>query len=572
MPITNAEIAEIFNKVADLLEIKGENPFRIRAYRQAALTIDNLPQSVAEMVKSDKDLTALPGIGTDLANKIKIIATDGSLPLLETLEKEFPSEISDLLGVAGLGAKRVKKLYHELGIKSLNDLEKAAKHGKIRELEGFGQKLEESILDSLKRKNIYEYRINLYRAEQIARPLMEYLKNIPGVKQIEIAGSFRRRKETVGDLDILVICDNNEIITKKFIEYDAVAKVLSHGLRRSSILLRSKLQVDLRTFAKDNYGAALLYFTGSKEHNIQLRKTAIEHGLKINEYGVYKGKKKIAAKTEKEIYDLVGLDYIAPELRENRGEIEAAQKGRLPKLITLADIKGDLHAHTDKTDGSFSLEEMIQAAESLGYEYIAITDHSQHVRIANGLDSKQLAAEIAEIDALRRKFKNIEILKGIEVDILEDGSLDLPDAILKELDIVVCSVHSHFKLPEQKQTERIIKAMDNKYFNILGHPTGRLIGEREPYAVNMGKVLEAAKARNCILEINAHPIRLDLNDIHCRLAKEIGVKLAISTDAHSINDYSLMRYGIGQARRGWIEKNDVVNTHPLAKLKKLLKR
>jgi DNA polymerase (family 10) len=389
---------------------------------------------------------------------------------------------------------------------------------------------------------------------------------------MEIAGSYRRRKETVGDLDILATCKKGSKVMDSFVEYEDVEKVLSKGKTRSSVVLRSGIQVDLRVVPQVSYGAALHYFTGSKEHNIAVRKMGVKKNLKINEYGVFRGEKRIAGKTEKEVYKQVALAYIEPELRENRGEIEAAKKGQLPPLIKLKDIRGDLHTHTKSTDGRYKLEDMAKAAEKRGYEYFAVTDHSKHVTVAKGLNAERLARQIEEIDRLNQKMKGIRILKSIEVDILEDGSLDLPDSVLKELDLVTASVHYKFNLSQEKQTERIIKAMDNPLVNIFCHPTGRLINERRPYEVNIERLLEAAQERGCFLELNAHPDRLDLNDAHCKLAKDMGVKVAISTDAHSIDDLDLMRFGISQARRGWLEAEDVLNTRRWEELKKLLKR
>jgi len=572
MPVQNSDVSDIFNKVADLLEIEGANPFRVRAYRNAARTISSLPRSVSDMIESEENLTELPGIGEDLAGKIKEVVQTGSLAQLEALESNTPSELSRLMKVAGLGPKRVKAIYENLGVVDLKSLKEAAEKGKVRELEGFGKKTEQTILEELEDVEDREERIKLMEAEQRASPLVAYLRKTKGIKEITVAGSYRRRKETVGDLDILVTCKKGSNVMDRFAEYEDVKKVVSKGTTRSTIVLRSGLHVDLRVLRQVSYGAALHYFTGSKAHNIAVRKLGVKKKLKINEYGVFKGKKRTAGKTEKQVFEAVNLPYIEPELRENRGEVEAAQKGSLPQLVGLDDIRGDLHAHTKETDGHASLKEMADAAKAHGYDYLAITDHSKKVTMARGLDAKRLAEQIKEIDRLNGKLKDIVILKGIEVDILEDGSLDLGDDILKELDLTVCSVHYHRKLSKKKMTERIIRAMDNPYFNIFAHPTGRLINERNPYEIDLERIMEAAKERGCYLEVNAHPDRLDLTDRHCKMAKDMGLKLAVSTDAHSVADLDFIRYGLDQARRGWLEADDIINTRSLRELRKRLKR
>lgn len=572
MPVQNSDVSDIFNKVADLLEIEGANPFRVRAYRNAARAVSSLPRTVSDMIESEEDLTELPGIGEDLAGKIKEVVETGSLAQLQQLESKTPPELSQLMKVAGLGPKRVKAIYENLGVADLKSLKAAAEKGKVRALEGFGKKTEQSILEELEDVEDREARIKLMEAEQRAEPLVAYLRKTKGIKAITVAGSYRRRKETVGDLDILVTCENGAHVMDRFVDYEDVKKVVSKGTTRSTIVLRSGLHVDLRVLRQVSYGAALHYFTGSKAHNIAVRKLGVKKKLKINEYGVFKGKKRTAGKTEKQVFEAVDLPYIDPELRENWGELEAAQKGSLPQLVGLDDIRGDLHAHTKETDGHASLKEMADAAKAHGYDYLAVTDHSKKVTMARGLDAKRLAEQIKEIDRLNGKIKDIVILKGIEVDILEDGSLDLADDILKELDLTVCSVHYHRKLSRKKMTERVIRAMDNPYFNILAHPTGRLINERNPYEIDLERIMEAAKERGCFLEVNAHPDRLDLTDRHCKMAKDMGLKLAVSTDAHSVADLDFIRYGLDQSRRGWLEADDVINTRSLRELRKILKR
>jgi DNA polymerase (family 10) len=572
MPVHNSDITENFNKVADLLEIKGANPFRVRAYRNAARTIGGLSKNVSDLIAEDRPLTDLAGIGEDLAQKIKEIVDSGKLRQLKDLEKDLAPGLRDLLRIPNLGPKKVNALYRELKIDDVDSLKTAAENQKIRKIKGFGAKTEEAILEEIGRKNWHDERIKWIRAEELAQSYLDYLKEDKSVKKIIVAGSFRRKQETVGDLDILVTCKRGSKIMQRFVDYEDVDRVVSQGKTRSSVVLRSGLQVDLRKVPQVGYGAALYYFTGSKAHNVAVRKRGQKKGLKINEYGVFKNDERVAGKTEKSVFKQVNLPYIEPELREDKGEIQAARKDRLPDLITMEDIYGDLHTHTKETDGHHSLEEMVSAAQDRGYRYMAVTNHSKHVSVANGLDEKRLAGEIGKIERLNAEIDDFKILKSIEVDILKDGSLDLPDDILKKLDLTIGAVHSGFDLPRDKQTERILRAMDNGHFNILAHPTGRLINEREPYAVDMERLMKGAKERGCCMELNAHPDRLDLNDIFCKMAKDMGIKIAISTDAHTTDGLDDMRIGIGQARRGWLEAKDVLNTRSWKELKKLLER
>jgi DNA polymerase (family X) len=563
----------MFNRLADLLEVEGANPFRVRAYRNAARQVGGMSRSMADLIAEGKDLAELPDIGEDLAEKIGIIVRTGRLPLLEEVEKRTPAALSDLMKIGGLGPKRVQVLYRELGIESAEDLRRAAGQGLVRGLAGFGPKLEQTILARLAGPaGAAEKRHLLIEAEDIAEALTAYLAKTPGLKRITVAGSFRRRKETVGDLDILVTAGKGSPVMDRLAAYDEVAEVVSQGTTRSTVILRPGMQVDVRVVPEVSYGAALQYFTGSRAHNIAVRRLAGKRGLKINEYGVFEDDRRIAGRTEKEVYQKVGLRYIEPELREDRGEIEAARRNRLPKLVTVDDIRGDLHCHTDATDGHDTLEDMVAAARERGYEYVSINDHSRHVTIAHGLDSKRLLAQVRRIDRLNEKLDGIVVLKSIELDILEDGSLDLPDDVLKELDFTVCAIHSKFNLTRRQQTERILRAMDNPHFNILAHPSGRLINRREPYELDLQKIIEAARERGCFLEVNARPERLDLTDEDCRLARDMGVKVAISSDAHSTGDLSLLRCGIDQARRGWLQAADVINTRSLPELRKLLRR
>ncbi|MBR1279228.1 DNA polymerase/3'-5' exonuclease PolX [Bradyrhizobium sp. AUGA SZCCT0283] len=568
MPVQNAEIAAMFDQAAELLEIGGENQFRVRAYRRAAREIEGLPKAVASLLKSGGDLSELPGIGKDLAGKIADIVKTGHFGLLDTLKKKLPGELGEMAALPGLGPKRIKLLYDKLKVRTLNDLRQAIKTGRLRELRGFGPVIEKKLLGALEKPQPAK-RFKLSVAEAEAEALVGFLRDRG---RVVVAGSYRRRRDTVGDLDVLVTAKNGAAVGNRLVEYDNVAQVVAHGSTRTTVMLRSGLQVDVRAVPEESYGAALLYFTGSKAHNIALRGLANQYGWKLNEYGLFSGQRRIAGATEEDVYEKLKLAYIVPELREDHGEIAAAQAGKLPRLVKLSDVRGDLHVHSDWTDGTVTIAEMATAAQARGYEYIALTDHSRRVAMTHGLDPARLARQIHEIDRLNEKLKNLTILRGIEVDILRDGSLDLPDSSLAKLDIVVAAVHSHFDLPRQAQTERVVRAMENRHVSILAHPTGRLIGEREPYDIDMDLVISAARKAGCYLEINAEPDRLDLNDLHAHAAKLAGVKLAVSTDAHSIDAFECMRFGIDQARRAWLTANDVLNTRPLAELRKLLKR
>jgi DNA polymerase (family 10) len=572
MAVHNSAIAALFNHLADLLEIEGANPFRVRAYRRAAQTIEDLPKSVAEMVSDGEDLSELPGIGKDLAAKIGEIVETGRLRMLEEVEARMPSTLTELTALPGLGPKRVHALFEKLRIRTLDQLARAAKAHKVQALAGFSEKSEAKILDEIAKHRAKERRYKISTAEDFAETLRTYMQQCSAVGRVVIAGSYRRCKDTVGDLDLLVTSKSGKAAVAHFVGYDEVAEVLATGPTRSTVMLKSGIQVDLRVVPEESYGAALYYFTGSKSHNIAIRKLGQAKGLKINEYGVFRGRKKIAGRSEQEIFATLGLRYIEPELRENRGEIEAAFAGKLPKLVRLVDIRGDLHVHTSASDGKNTLREMAEAAKAVGYEYLAITDHTKHATVARGLDERRLARQLDEIDRLNEELEGVRLLKSSEVDILADGALDLPDRILKRLDLTVCAVHYKFNLDAKTQTERVLRAMDNRYCNILAHPTGRLLGERPAYPLDIERVMEGAKERGCFLELNAHPARLDLDDVHCKLAKEMGLKVALSTDAHSAVGLEMMRYGLGQARRGWLERTDVLNTRPWSVVKSLLVR
>jgi DNA polymerase (family 10) len=572
MPVHNTDIAGIFDEIADFLEIEAENPFRIRAYRNAARTVSGLGSELKDMVADGEDLTRLSGIGKELAAKIHEILETGTAKALTKLQQRIPQTVSEMLKLPGLGPKRVRTLYRDLKIENLAQLSEAARQGRIRDQEGFGEKTEKAILEAVEARAHKEKRFKIAAVKPTVDRLVGFLKKLPGVIDAVAAGSYRRCRETVGDLDILVSARKTSPVMKRFLEYDEVAEVLSSGTTRASVVLQSGLQVDLRRVAQASFGAALQYFTGNKDHNIAIRRLGQQRGLKINEYGVFRFEKQVAGKTEESVYHSVGLPLIAAELRENRGEIEAAREKRLPELVERKDLKGDLHLHTRASDGHNSIEEMALAAQKHGLKYIAVTEHSDRLKIAGGLDPPRLMQQIDEIERLNNRLKGIRILKGLEVEILKDGTLDLPDAVLAKLDLVVGTVHSHFNLPLEKQTERILRAMDRRYFTMLAHPTGRLIDEREPYAVDMTRIIQKARERGCFLELNSNPRRLDLYDIYCQAAKAEGVLVSINSDAHGTNDFAYLAFGVGQARRGWLEKDDVLNTRPLAQLRKLLKR
>ncbi|HEY5604499.1 MAG TPA: DNA polymerase/3'-5' exonuclease PolX, partial [Gammaproteobacteria bacterium] len=557
---------------ADLLEIENENPFRIRAYRNAARTLLELGNEAREWVEHGEDLTQLPGIGKDLAAKIVEIVETGHCQSLEKLRSKTPAGLPELLRIPGLGPKRVAALYHELDIRTVEQLMRAAEDHRLRQLAGFGAKTEAKILDALKTHVTQDQRLKLAVAAQYATALVAHLKQCASAREVVVAGSFRRCKETVGDLDILVTARDAVAVMEHLLDYDEIDNIVSKGTTRATVILRNKLQVDVRVVKPQSFGAALHYFTGSKAHNIAIRRRAQKRGLKINEYGVFKGGQLIAGKDENDVFKAVDLPWIPPELRENRGEIEAAEKGQLPALVTLDDIRGDLHAHTKATDGHNTIAQLAEAAKQRGWSYVAITEHSKRLTVAHGLDKKRLLQQIEQIGRVNETLHGITILKGIEVDIMEDGSLDMPDDVLAQLDLVIGAVHSKFNLSRAKQTERILRAMDQPHFTMLAHPTGRLLEKREPYDVDMARVIHQAQQRGCFLELNCHPERLDLLDTYCQMAKQQGVLVSINSDAHTIADFDNLRYGIGQARRGWLEAKDVLNTRSLPQLRRLLKR
>ena len=567
----NQEIANIFRQIAQILEIKDENPFRIRAYERAAQNIESIPEDIEIFVMEEK-LKTIPGIGEDLEEKIKEICSKGTLKYLEDLKKEIPQDLLDILAVPGIGPKTAKMLHEKLEIRDVVMLERMAHAGKIRELPGMKKKTEENILRGIEILKKGRDRMDIKTATEAARLFIEELKRLKEIKEICPAGSLRRKKETVRDIDILASSKNPKKVMDRFTKLPDIKEVLAKGATKSSVVTKDGIQVDLRVIEESTYGASLMYFTGSKAHNIRLRQIAIKKGLKLNEYGLFKKDKIIKGKTEKEIYKTLGLGYIEPELREDRGEIEVGLKGTLPDLVELDDIKGDLHIHSVWSDGGSSTDEIVRKARELGYEYIAITDHSQGLKIARGLDKEQLKIKRKEIDSLNRKYKDIKILFGTEVDIHSDGTLDYSDDILKEMDIVIAAIHAGFKQSKKQLTKRIIMACQNKYVHIIAHPTGRLWGAREAYEVDFEEIFKAAKDTNTSMEINSFPQRLDLNDIYSRMAKDFGVKIVINTDAHIAKQLDMIKFGLACARRGWLEKKDVLNTLSLAKLKQALKR
>ena len=571
MPVYNEDIASVFDEMADLLEIESANPFRVRAYRSAARTVRGLSRELSELIEQGEDLTKLPTIGKDLAAKINEMISTGKVLALDKLHREVPASLEELLKIPGLGPKRVHALYHELGIKTLAQLERAAKKGRLRDLPGFGTRTEQQVKDTIashrQKKRHFTRNIAMERGE----PLLRYLQLDKHVRQAVIAGSYRRGKETVGDLDILASSTDPEPVMDRFVRYADIREVISKGSTRTSVILGCGMQVDLRVVEDDQFGAALHYFTGSKAHNIQIRRLGQQAGLKINEYGVFRGTERIAGGTEQSVFKAVGLPYIPPELRRGHHEIQAARDKQLPRLVELKDIKGDLHVHTNASDGFADMQTMVLAARDYGLKYLAITDHSRHLTVAHGLDPKRLLQQLDQIDRLNDEIKGITILKGIEVDILEDGKLDLPNNVLAKLDLVIGAVHSQFRLSRDKQTERILRAMDNRYFSILAHPTGRLLEERRPYNVDVEVLINMARERKCFMELNSQPLRLDLTDIYCEMARSAGVLVSIDSDSHNERGFDNLQFGISQARRGWLEKADVLNTRSLAALRKLLK-
>ena len=573
----NLEIAKVLSQMADLLEIQDANPFRVRAYRNAARFVDGHATPMRKLVKEESDLTSLPGIGKDMASHIRNLVTTGQLQALEELTAKIPGTLIDVMELPGVGPKKARKLWQELGVETVDALEKAAKAGKVALLSGFGAKSEQKILTGIELFRLHRSRFKISEADQIIQPLLEYLEELPAVERLEVAGSYRRRRETVGDIDLLVITADPQGVMDRFVSYPQMARVEMSGDTRGRIALKSGLEVDLRVLPERSYGAALVYFTGSKEHNIRLRQRAIERGLRLSEYGVFVQNEEVdgdderdpwagemvAGKDEAEVYEQVELPWIPPELREDRGEIEAAARQALPELVELDQIRGDLQMHSTWSDGKNTIEEMLMGCSAKGYEYFALTDHSKALAMTGGLDAHRIRQQWQEIEEIQSRHPEIRILRSQEIDILADGALDQEDEILEELDLVVISVHSLFDLSAADQTRRIIRALEHPQVDILAHPTGRLINRRPPFAVDIDEILHCAKENGVIVELNAHPERLDLKDSHLMLARDLGLKVAISTDAHSVRQLDLMHYGVEQARRAWLEAGEIVNCLPL---------
>lgn len=567
----NHEIGEIFNEIADLLEIKNDNPFRIRAYRRAALSVEGLTRSAEEFSKDE--LLQIPGIGRDLAAKISEYINTGKIAIHEELKKEVPLSLLALESVPGLGPKRARLLFDELHVQSIAELEMLASEHKLAGLPGIKAKTEENILKGIQMLKRGRERQPLGKVLPIAENIVDQLRKEAPLIRIDIAGSLRRWKDTVKDIDILAMSNNPKEVMRTFVNLPNVKDVIMQGPTKSSVVIKEGLQVDLRVVEKESYGAALCYFTGSKEHNVRLREMAVKRGLTINEYGIFrlKDNKKLGGEKEEDVYRILDLQYVPPEMREDRGEIESALEGRLPRLVTINDIKGDLHVHSKWSDGSHTFEELAEAAKVCGYSYFALTDHSQGLGVARGLTVERLLEQKKEIDAINKKLNNFRILQGTEVDIRSDGTLDFPDSVLQMLDIVVASIHSGFQQTSEQLTSRITSAMRNPYVSIIAHPTGRLIGEREAYEADMDKILKKARETGTAMEINAYPLRLDLNDIYAKKAKDMGIPIVISTDAHVTTQFNFMSYGVSIARRSWLEVEDVANTREVQQLLKKLK-
>ncbi len=564
-------MADLFNKMADILEFKGENPFKISAYRKAARILGDLTQDIEEIAKKG-ELKKIPGIGDGMAQKVEEYLKTGKVAKFEEIRRGVSDELIAMMEIPGMGPKTLSLIYKERGIKNLSELEKALENGSLIDLPGMGEKKAENIKRGIQLLKQSKGRMSLGMAFPVAKRIVEALREATGSKKIEWAGSLRRMKENIGDIDILATGPKHEKIIEAFTHLPEVREVLASGETKASVIVEGGLQIDLRVVDEDSYGAALQYFTGSKAHNIHLRGIAKGKGIKINEYGVFKGEKKIGGREEEDVYKALGMVWIEPELREDRGEIEAAQKRSLPLLVKESDIKGDLHLHSKWSDGTSSIEEIAQAAQKRGYQYVAICDHSKSLKITHGLDESRLMKQMEEIDRINERMKGFKILKGIEVDILGDGKLDLSDAILKRLDWVVAAIHSGFKQDREKMTKRIIKALENPFVHALAHPSGRLLGAREAYEVDMEEILKAAKRFGKALEINAYFERLDLDDLHCRKAKEMGIPLAIGTDAHHLDQMWMMSLGVAVARRGWLESRDLLNTLSLHELLKWSQR
>jgi DNA polymerase (family 10) len=569
----NFEVARQFDLMGDVLELKGENPFRIRAYRRAARNLEALTEDVEVLAREDR-LEDIPGIGADLAGKIQEYLRTGRVAEIAAASKGIPRGVVELMNVPGIGPKMAKVLYERQRITSVNQLEKLAREGNLRGLPGIQAKTEQNILKGIRLVRAGQERMPLGRALPLGRELVHALERLAAVKEVSLAGSIRRMKDTVGDIDILVTSAKPDAVIRSFVALPQVGSVLERGSTKSSIRHREGIQVDLRVVAPESFGAALAYFTGSKQHNIHLRTMALQKGLKISEYGVFRvsNGRRIAGATEEEVYATVGLPWIAPELREDAGEIDAALEGKLPRLLELKDIRGDLHCHTNASDGHHSIEELVTAAERRGYEYVAVTDHSAATRVAGGLTAEELAAHVKRIRAVQARHPRITVLAGSECDILPDGSLDYPDTVLAQLDVVIGAVHARLTQSKAEMTRRVCRALAHPRMHVLAHPTGRLIGKREPSSIDLEAVFRTARRHDKAVEVNAHPERLDLDDVHARRLHDVGGLMAISTDTHVLDDLACMELGVATARRGWAEKRDVLNTWRAADLLAWMRR
>jgi DNA polymerase (family X) len=574
----NTEIARLFDELADLLELQGANAFRLRAYRNAARTLGSLPEPISELAQQGaKALQKIPGIGKDLAEKLVTVVETGELPQLEELREQIPSGVVMMLRIPGIGPKKVATIFTELGVTTLDQLREAAEHGQIAKLKGFGAKTATTILEGLDQVEQSAKRVCHADARPVVEEILKALSSLKSVTQVSVAGSFRRCCETVGDLDVLATATDSAHVMDALSQHPLVEKVLARGETKQRVRLSpvfdgiKKLELDLRVVPDESYGAAMQYFTGSKEHNIVVRKRAQEQGLKVNEYGVYRDDEYVAGRTEKEVYAALGMPFFAPELREDRREFELAAAGTLPELVTVDDIQGDLHMHTTATDGQASILEMAEAAKARGLKYIAITDHSKRVTMANGLDAKRLRAHWKNIEKVRADISGIEILCGIECDILEDATMDLPDDVLAEADWVVAVLHYGLKQPREQINKRLLTAIRNPHVSAIGHPSGRVIGKRPGAEISFSEIFQAAADHGCMMEINAHRSRLDLDDVHAAAAKDFGIPIVVSTDAHSVHGFSELQNGINQARRAGLTAQDVANTRSLSEFRKLLR-
>ncbi len=577
--MTNADLARLLEKLAALSELNDANPFRVRAFRNAARTVRDLEEQVPDLLERGVDLTEIRGIGKEIAQKLRTMVGEGRLPQLDELATSVPIGLIAVTEVPGVGPKKARVLWQELGVHSIDELEREARAGRVAALEGFGARSQEKILSGIEAYRRHSGRTRLGETDAMVQPLLRWLRQVEGVRRVEVAGSYRRRCETIGDVDLLAVAEDGETAAAALRARDDVAEVLGSGETKTSVRLISGLQVDLRVVPEESFGAAWMYFTGSKEHNVRLRQIAIDRGWHLNEYGLFEGgepgedrdgARRLAGSTEEEVYRAFGMDWIPPELRELRGEIEAAREHRLPALITTGSMRGDLHMHSTWSDGKSSVLEMIVACEALGYAYLALTDHSQALRMTGGLDAAKLARQWRELDAILEGRDGIAVLRGLEVDILADGSLDLEEAWLERLDIVIASVHSRFDLGEAEQTARVVKAVSHPQVNVLAHPTGRLLGERDPYAIDLDAVFDACVANGVAVEINASPARLDLSDVHTLAARHKGLTIVIDSDAHNTRQLGAMRFGVEQARRAWLSADAVLNTRPLEEVRRFL--